>query len=342
VSATDDTDACAERTDLPLTRLVSSAMLMHAASAMVELGVVEELADGPRPVTDLARGADVREEGLASVLRAGAAAGLVAEPAPGVFALTAAGGHLRAGVPGNLHDLFRMCTHGDFLQAWTCLPQAVRTGRTAFEVHTGRPLFAYLEEEREAASLFTRAMNTSVAADVLLENVDLSDAGRVADLGGGEGALLAAVLRRHPRLEGVLFDLPHVVAQAGPLLRERGVADRCSVVGGDFLDEVPAGADVYLMARVMQNWPREEAVRILRNVSRAMRDASRLLVVGHLPERGSATPFLQAMSLYMLVLYGAPLRTAQEYQELFAEAGLALHAVHRSGDEVSVMDVRRA
>ncbi|WP_435111794.1 methyltransferase [Nocardiopsis synnemataformans] len=338
----EETAACAERTDLPLARLVSSAMLMHAASALVELEVVEELAEGPRPVADLARCADVREEGLTSVLRAGASAGLVAEPEPGVFALTAAGQHLRTGVPGSLRDLFRMCTYGDFLQAWTCLPQAVRSGRTAFEVHTGRPLFAYLEEEREAASLFTRAMNTSVAVDALLENVDLSGAERVADLGGGEGALLAAVLRRHPHLEGTLFDLPHVVDQAGPLLRERGVADRCSVVGGSFLDKVPTGADVYLMARVMQNWPREEAVRILRNVSEAMEGSARLLIVGHLPERESATPFLQAMSLYMLVLYGAPLRTAEEYQGLFSEAGLALHAVHRVEDEVSVMDVRRA
>ncbi|WP_449289328.1 methyltransferase [Nocardiopsis halotolerans] len=235
-----------------------------------------------------------------------------------------------------------MCTHGDFLQAWTCLPEAVRSGRAAFEVHTGRPLFAYLEAEHEAASVFTRAMNASVAVDALLDGVALSGTERVADLGGGEGALLAALLCRHPNMEGVLFDLPHVVSGAGPLLRERGVADRCAVVGGSFLDGVPAGADVYLMARVMQNWPREGAARILRNVSRAMGDSSRLLIVGHLPEGRDTTPFLQAMSLYMYVLYGAPLRTAEEYGKLFAETGLTLHAVHRVEDGESVMDVRRA
>lgn len=338
----DEAAVRAVRTDLPLNRLVSSAMLMHAVVAMVELDVVEDLAEGPRPVADLARTAGVPERSLAAVLRAGTVSGLLSEPVPGSFALTAAGQHLRAGDPSGLYGLFRMCTHGAFLQAWTCLPQALRSGRTAFEAHTGHPLFAYLEEQEEAAALFHRAMDTSVAADTLLENADLSGTERVADLGGGQGSLLAALLRHHPRMEGVLFDLPHVVSEAGPLLRERGVADRCAVVGGSFFDGVPPGADVYLMARVMQNWPRPEAVRILRNVRAAMGERSRLLIVGHLPQREGATPFLQAMSVYMLVLYGAPLRTAEEYRELFAEAGLALHAVHRVEDGESVMDVRRA
>ncbi len=342
VGAMDEAAVRAERTDLPLNQLVSSAMLMHAVVAIVELDMVEDLADGPRPVADLVRRTGVPEQTLTAVLRAGTVSGLLSEPVPGSFTLTAAGGHLRAGDPSGLYDLFRMCTHGAFLQAWTCLSQAVRSGRTAFEVHTGHPLFAYLEEQGDAAALFRRAMDTSVAADTLLESVDLSGTERVADLGGGEGSMLAALLRRHPRVEGVLFDLPHVVSEAGPLLRERGVADRCAVVGGSFFDGVPTGADVYLMARVMQNWPRPEAVRILRNVRAAMGERSRLLIIGHLPQREGATPFLQAMSLYMLVLYGAPLRTAEEYQELFAEADLALHAVHRVEDGESVMDVRRA
>lgn len=343
MGAMDEAAVRAERTDLPLNQLVASAMLMHAVVAIVELDVVEDLADGPRPVADLVRRTGVPEQTLTAVLRAGTVSGLLSEPEPGSFALTAAGGHLRAGDPSGLYDLFRMCTHGAFLQAWTCLSQAVRSGRTAFEVHTGHPLFAYLEQERgDAAALFRRAMVTSVAADTLLENVDLSGAERVADLGGGEGSMLAALLRRHPRMEGVLFDLPHVVSGAGPLLRERGVADRCAVVGGSFFDGVPTGVDVYLMARVMQNWPRPEAVRILRNVRAAMGERSRLLIIGHLPQREGTTPFLQAMSLYMLVLYGAPLRTAEEYRELFAEVGLALHAVHRVEDGESIMDVRRA
>lgn len=330
-----------ERTDAPLARIVSSAMLIHAVSAMVELGVVERLADGPRPLADVARETGVPQERLLVVVRAVTAAGLVDETAPDVFALSSAGRHLRTDDPRGLRDLFRMCTYGDFFQAWTHLGQAVGSGRTAFEIRTGLELFSYLRERREEAALFNRAMNSSSPAGALLDGVDLGRLGTVVDLGGGEGATLAAVLRGFPASEGILFDLPHVVEGAAGLLRAAGVADRCQVVGGSFFDGVPEGADAYLMARVMQNWSDEDAIRILRNVGEAMTDSSRLLIVGHLPERRRPSEFLEAMSLSMFVLYGAPLRTSERYEELFTEVGLALHAVHRVPDGESVMDVRR-
>ena len=103
---------------------------------------------------------------------------------------------------------------------------------------------------------------------------------------------------------------------------------------------VPRGADVYLMARVMQNWADRDAALILRNVREAMASSSRLLIVGHLPERERPSEFLEAMSLSMFVLYGAPLRSRQDYEGLFAPAGLSLHQVHRVPDGESIMDVR--
>ena len=330
-----------ERTEAPLVGIVSSAMLVHAVSALLDLGVVDLLEDGPRELADLARETGVPAERLTVVLRAVTAAGLVREPAPGRHELTPAGNHLRRGDALGLRDLFRMCTHGDFFRAWSQLGAAVETGRSAFELHTGRGLFPYLAERPEEAELFHRAMNASAPADVLLRAADLSGAATVADLGGGEGATLAAVLRARPGAAGVLFDLPEVVAGAGPLLRREGVADRCTVVGGDLFDGVPAGADVYVMARVLQNWGPEDAVRILRNVRDAMPETGRLLVVGHLSDDDRPDPFVEAIGLSMYVLYGAPPRTREDHEGLFARAGLALHAVHPVPDGESVMDVRR-
>ncbi|WP_369801072.1 methyltransferase [Nocardiopsis sp. SBT366] len=331
-----------ERTEAPLSGLVSSAMLIHAVSAMVELGVVEALADGPRAVADLAREVGVPEERLLVVMRAVTATELVAQTAPGVFALSPSGNHLRADDPLGLRDLFRMCTYGDLFRAWTRLGDSVGSGRTAFEIHTGSHLFDYLGENRDAAEVFNRAMNASTPAGTLLDAADLAGAGTVVDLGGGEGATLAAVLRARPEATGVLFDLPEVVAGAPRLLREEGVADRCSVVGGSFFEGVPKGADVYVMARVMQNWSDRNAVRILANVRAAMTAGSRLLIVGHLPERARPSAFVEAIGLSMFVLYGAAPRSSEEYERLFAEVGLALHSVHRVPDGESVMDVRPA
>lgn len=329
-----------QRTEAPLSRIVSSAMLIHAVSAMIELGVVERMADGPRPVSDLAREVGVPEERLLVVLRAVTAAELVEQTAPGVFGLSPAGSHLRTDDPLGLRDLFLMCTYGDLFQAWTRLGRSVGTGRTAFEIHTGSALFEYLGQNQDAAEVFNRAMNASTPAATLLGAADLDGAGTVVDLGGGEGATLAAVLRACPGATGTLFDLPEVVAGAPALLSEAGVDDRCAVVGGSFFEGVPEGADVYVMARVMQNWSDRDAVRILANVRAAMTAGSRLLIVGHLPERDRPSAFVEAISLSMFVLYGAALRSAEEYEELFAEVGLALHSVHRVPDGESVMDVR--
>ncbi|MEU3019270.1 MULTISPECIES: methyltransferase [unclassified Nocardiopsis] len=329
-----------QRTEAPLARIVSSAMLLHAVSAMVELGVVEALADGPRPAADLARELGVPEERLLVVLHAVTAAELVERTGPGVYALSPAGDHLRADDPLGLRDLFRMCTYGDLFQAWTRLGGSVSSGRTAFEIQTGSQLFDYLGEHRDAADVFNRAMNASSPAATLLGAVDLEGTGTVADLGGGEGATIAAVLRALPGARGVLLDLPEVVAGAPSLLRAEGVADRCSVVGGSFFEEVPAGADVYVMARVLQNWSDRDAVRVLGNVRAAMARGSRLLVVGHLPDRERPNAFVEAIGLSMFVLYGAAARSSEEYEALFAQAGLRLHAVHRVPDGESVMDVR--
>ncbi|MET9709173.1 methyltransferase [Nocardiopsis alba] len=336
------TEVPPEEDDTALTGIVSSAMLMHAVSALVGLGVIDALADGPLTLTDLARRLQVEEDRLLIVVRPATVAGLLRENGPDLFTLSPSGERLRADDPSGLRDLFHMCTYGDFLQAWTHLEEAIRTGRTAFELHTGRELFGYLGDNREEATIFHRAMNASAPVPALLERADLPHEGTVADLGGGEGAALATILRARPHLEGILFDLPEVVEGAAPLLRAEDVDRRCTIVGGSFFDRVPPGADVYLMTRVMQNWSDADALRILRNVREAMHDTSRLLITGHLPERERPSRYLEAMSLSMFVLYGAPLRTSERYEELFHRAGLTLRAVHRVPEGESIMDVRRA
>ena len=329
-----------ERTDRPLSKIVSHAMLVHAVVALIELGAIEELSGHPRRLGEVARTLDVPEERLLILVRAALAAGLIDEPSPGFFSLSPAGAHLRTDHPQGLRDLFRMCTHGDFFQAWTHLDHSVRSGRTAFALHTGQELFDYLRERQDAATVFNQAMNSSALAAPLLREIDLAGAETVVDLGGGEGATIAALLRACPSTRGVLFDLPHVVQGAPSLLREAGVQDRCAVVGGDFFEGVPRGADVYLMARVVQNWADREAALILRKVREAMSSSSRLLIVGHLPGRERPSEFLEAMSLSMFVLYGAPLRSRQDHEGLFASVGLSLHDVHRVPDGESIMDVR--
>ena len=157
---------------------------------------------------------------------------------------------------------------------------------------------------------------------------DFGGIGRLVDVGGGHGILLGAVLRSAPDLHAVLVDQPAVVEQARRRLAAEGVADRCQLVAGDFFAEVPAGADAYLLSRVLHDWTDDDARRVLATCHAAMGPASRLLAVeAILPERAADQPAVIRMDLYMLVLLGARERTEAQFRRLLAEAGFEIRRV---------------
>jgi hypothetical protein len=157
---------------------------------------------------------------------------------------------------------------------------------------------------------------------------DFAGVGSVVDVGGGSGALLAEILRAHPSIRGILFDLPRVVEAAGPILEAAGVLDRCDVVGGDFFEEVPAGGDVYVLKGVVHDWDDGDAVRILRNCRRVMGTESRLLLIEQVvPDDRAPEPFTLFMDLHMLAIHGAGERTAEDFGALLDSAGLRLARV---------------
>jgi hypothetical protein len=160
----------------------------------------------------------------------------------------------------------------------------------------------------------------------------------VVDVGGGQGALLAAILAANPQARGVLFDLPHVVAGAAPQLRAAGVADRCEVVGGSFFETVPAGGDVYLLRAVVHDWDDAQATAILRACRRAMDPAARLLLVERVIAPGNTPDPNRFSDLNMLVMLGGQERTATEFAALYQAAGLRLTRVLPLPDAASLIE----
>jgi O-methyltransferase domain len=148
---------------------------------------------------------------------------------------------------------------------------------------------------------------------------------------GGNGTLLAHILRAHPSLRGTLFDLPEVVVRARPRLRELGLTDRCDTVGGDFFAEVPAGADAYLLKHVIHDWNDDRGVAILDNCRKAMSASAKLLIVeGVYPQRidqSEASRGTAANDVNMLVCTGGRQRSEPEFQSLYAAAGLRLSRI---------------
>jgi len=163
---------------------------------------------------------------------------------------------------------------------------------------------------------------------VMLAAYDFSGIGSLADIGGGHGALLAALLTRYPGMKGILFDQPHVVAGAAEPVRLAGLADRCEIVGDDFFAAVPSNVDAYLLKSVVHDWPDEQAIAILRSCRAAMKPSSKILLVKRVI---TGPPYLlsSVMSdLNMLVGPGGRERTEGGYAQLLTKAGLQLsHAI---------------
>jgi orsellinic acid C2-O-methyltransferase len=213
----------------------------------------------------------------------------------------------------------------EYYEAWSELDYALRTGNSAFEHRYGRDLWHHFDSDDDAAVSFARTMrfNTERFLEEILGLYDFPDDGVVADLGAGDGTLLAELLVRHPKLRGIAFDQPAIIAIARQTMKDRGVADRCELATGDFLADVPRGADIYIIKSVIHNWNEESALRILRNCRASVGERGRLLLI----ERSlTSNDALEAAirDLAMLVLFGGQNRSAEEYEALLRRAGFSV------------------
>jgi SAM-dependent methyltransferase len=321
-------------------QLLNSFLTVQALHVAAGLGIADLLADGPVSVEDLAAATGAHRPSLYRLLRMLAGAGVFTEEADGRFALTALGGTLRSEGPASVRDWALYLGAPETWEVWGRLHETVMTGEPGFLLARGMPMWDYLAEKPELRAPFDRWMtrqsdqhNAAIAA-----GYDFSGFRTLADIGGGQGSTLAAILRANPSLRGILLDLPQVVADHAPLEAD-GLADRCEVVGGDMLLRVPPGADAYLVKRVLMDWGDEQATRILRNCAEALRADGRLLVVEMVLLPGNEPSPARAFDLLMLLMHkGARVRTEAEFRDLFAAAGLLLTRVIPTASPNSILE----
>ena len=311
-----------------------ATQMIHVAA---KLGLADLLAAGPRPVAELAAAAGAEPQALHRLLRALASLGIFAEDAAGDVMLTPQAELLRSDVQGSLRDIALLYGEDWLWQAYGNMTHSVRTGAPAFAKTHGQPFYGYLHAHPRAAARFNAAMTSfsSHETAAILEAYDFSAARSVVDIGGGHGALLAALLRAHPRMTGILFDLPSVLAGAEPVLGE--MAERARTVAGDFFDEAPAGADLYVMKSVLHNWDDTDALRILATCRTAMKPEARLLAIERVVPQGNAPAEAKLFDINMLVVAGGRERTEPEYRRLFEHAGLAVARVGATRSPLSVI-----
>jgi hypothetical protein len=318
--------------------ILSSSWVAQACYAVAKLGVPDAMAAGPRPVAELAAecGADPRV--LNRLLRAMVSMGLFQQTAPQTYALTSVTELLRSDVPASLRQM-AVLDGEEVFRSFADIMHTVRTGSPAFESIYGEPFYAYLSGQPELAATFADAMS-GAQVSAALSLCDLAGSELLVDVGGGSAGLLAAALAHYPGLRGVLLELPEAVRQAKATITDAGVADRAELVEGDFFEAVPAGGDVYALARVLHNWTDERAELILRRVREAIAPHGRLIVVEQLlpDEDTEPGPGTGIVDLLMLVLLEGHDRTQADYVQLLERAGFTLRTVrHGTGPNADSM-----
>lgn len=318
-----------------------ATQLVHVAAA---LDLADALGGGPQSSEALASRVGAEPRALRRLLRALVSVELLAEEADGRFALTEAGRLLRRDAPASLHARALTAGSETTWRPWGELQHCVRTGEPGFDRVFGVDQTTYYAAQGDAGQRFDATMTavTDQAATALIEGYDLSSARVVVDVGGGQGALLATILRRDPELRGVLFDQPQVVAQAAGVLEAAGVAGRCEVRAGDFFDAVPAGGDVYVLKWILHGWGDADAVKILRVCRAAMRGRGRLVLVESVIPRGSDPQQIAVRDVHMMVMATGHERTEEEYRGLLAEAGFSLLRVISTRSQFSLLEAEPA
>lgn len=308
-------------------KLINGYHISQAIFVVVELGIVDLLAAGPRRCDELARETNTHAPALFRILRFLAGAGLFNEIGPKEFELTRLGATLRADLPGSVAAPVRFLLSDFQWTPWGRLIHSVRTGETAFNHVHGMGPFDYFTKNPKASAIFNSAM-TSLSARAgagIVERYDFSGLRSVVDVGGGQGFLLATILRANPALRGVLFDLPHVVAAAGPILDDFSVRNRCETVGGSFFETLPKGGDAYIFRQIIHDWDDEHALAMLRNCRAAQTATGKVLLIERQipPDNREAMRVFQ-VDMEMLVNVGGMERTDAEYRSLFEKAGFRL------------------
>lgn len=327
-----------------MSEMILATWMSQALTAAAELGVADALADGPLPIDELANRVSADPDALARLLRALISRGVFRRRRDGRYALNRLADTLRSDAEVSLTGAARFYGSRQHREHWTGLTDSIRTGKPVVPALRGKEMFDYLAEDPEFGELFNQAMTSfsELATAMAVAVYDFSGFATIADVGGGHGRLLAAILAAAPDARGVLYDLPQVVAGAPALLQQHGIADRVQITEGSFFDHVPGGADAYVLKNIIHDWPDERALQILSNVRAAARDGATLLLV-ELVIPGHDREFLGKWAdLEMLVIAGARERTAAEYRDLLQRAGFRMTRVVPTAAPFSLVEATTA
>jgi len=314
-----------------------------AISAIAQLGIADHLTESPRCVDEVAVATSTHGPSLYRVLRTLTCVGLFREEPERHFSLTKTGLLLQTANPRSMRDLVIMLSSPWNVQSWLQLPDVIRTGTDGVTLAYGKPMFDLLRELPEESARFNGGM-TGFSANIteqIIRVADFSRFKRVSDVGGGHGLFLSYILRKFPEIEGVLFDLPEVIAGAPATGNLAGLDGRVSYDSGTFFERIPDACDAYTLKFILHDWDDENCRLILSKMREQLLKTApvtgRVFVIEMVltPEKPSPAHYLDTA---MLVVTKGRERTAEEFSKLFQSAGLKLISITPTGAPQSLIE----
>ncbi len=322
-----------------LMQMINCYQVSQALQVAATLGVADQLKDGQKAYDDLAQACGAHPRSLYRLLRALAAVGVFHETSNKEFSLTALGACLTSDAHGSRRNYARWIGTPGQWKSWGNLLHCIKSGESASDYTHGKDAWTYRMQHPEEQAVFNSAMtgNSRSESQAVLEAYDFSRFSCVVDVGGGQGLLLKEILLACPSARGVLFDQPQVVASADQVLASAGLAQRCQIVAGSFLESVPEDGDVYVMKAILHDWDDRASIDILRTCRRAMSPTATLVVIERVVGPPNEIPEGKFSDLNMMIQYGALERTGQEFHDLLKSAGFVMTEIIPTRSPLSIV-----
>lgn len=298
---------------------ISGFWIARSIYLAAQLEIADCFDDVPKSIAQLAAATNTEERSLYRLMRALASVGIFTEVSDRCFALTPLATTLKSDISGSIRYVAMAQMGEDHSLGWSNGLHSLRTGETAFDAAAGMSVWDYYARHPEAGKVFSQSMTGifTPVSQAVAATYDFSQFNTIVDVGGAQGSLISAIVRSHPHLKGILFDLPEVIATVN-------VDDKIQPVAGNFFESVPSGGDAYLMRAIIHDWDDEKSSLILKNCHKAMPDRGKLLLVESILPPGNESSPTKFIDVIMLMMTGGRERTEEEYRLLLRANGFEL------------------
>lgn len=321
--------------NIQLLQLTNAYWTSRCLHVIAELGVADAIGDQPQTTEALAKATGTQPQALYRALRLLASFGIFEEN-QGSWQHTEASRFLRSDHPASLRDYVRMIGLSVFWSAFEDLEHSLRTGESAFTKGHAEGVFVYLTKHPDERRIFDSAMTSKSHRDIaaILPAYDFTQFATIADIAGGRGHLVRAILKSSPKTQGILFDQPHVVAEVVP---EKG--EKLTVVGGNFFADSMPEADAYLLMNIIHDWPDAESIKILSAIRSKMPAHARVLIIETVVPPTPGPHLAKELDIAMMALPGGMERTQEEYASLAARCALRMNRMVETMSPYSILEM---